>query len=184
MEVIAPSRVGCRCAGRACVTERWAPVHSDTRAMEVSDFGDVRVLRAGVWAPLKLGLAKDGYRYVAVAKGGKFHKTNVAWLVADRFIGPRPGGEFVCHLDDVRSHNCVDNLVYGSAKTNAKHAALNGRLPRGTIHASAKLTEEQVRQIRELNAQGLGYLRLGRMFGVRQFVIYGIVKRLTWAHVE
>lgn len=55
---------------------------------------------------------------------------------------------------------------------------------RGVDHPGAKLTEDQVRQIRALHSRGYGYRRLSQAFRMSQSSIRNIVMRRTWAHVS
>ena len=47
----------------------------------------------------------------------------------------------------------------------------------------AKLTEQQVRQIRNQYATGIGQRALGRKYDVTHTTIQGIVHRKTWTHI-
>jgi transposase len=47
----------------------------------------------------------------------------------------------------------------------------------GEMHSKAKLTDQQVREMREIHGQGIGYRRLAKRFGcgistVRDIVLY------------
>lgn len=50
-------------------------------------------------------------------------------------------------------------------------------LRRGEAHGRAKLTDEQVREIRALHDQGLGYWSLARQFGVSKTLVRNICDR-------
>jgi hypothetical protein len=53
--------------------------------------------------------------------------------------------------------------------------------PRGERHGMAKLTEEQVRQIRRLRAEGHTYAAIAKMFGLRsKSTVIFITKGETW----
>jgi hypothetical protein len=58
-----------------------------------------------------------------------------------------------------------------------------GENARGENHWQAKLTEEQVRLIRELAAMEYTHEELGEMYGVARAHITLIVNRKRWAHV-
>jgi len=59
------------------------------------------------------------------------------------------------------------------------------RLPRGEYNGNAKLTEIDVRTIRDLYAQGKDtYADLARQFSVSKSTIYNAVKYKKWAHVQ
>lgn len=58
------------------------------------------------------------------------------------------------------------------------------RTPRGETSGQAKLTEDQVREIRKLYATGkYFYAALGKQFAVTKQNIRYIVKRMAWKHV-
>ena len=54
---------------------------------------------------------------------------------------------------------------------------------RGEAHPSAKLTNEQVKQIRELAKQGFSTNVIARNFKVSTWNVEQIVKNKTWTHI-
>lgn len=119
-------------------------------------------------------------------------------------IGPIPEGLHVLHRCD--RPNCVrpDHLFVGTNLDNVRDAMRKGRLSKppenravlaqwwkahpdryckGETHGHAKLTEEQVRIIRQRERDGESQYALAREFGVSQSVIYRTCRRLTWRHV-
>jgi len=56
-------------------------------------------------------------------------------------------------------------------------------VPRGEAHRNATITEDVVREIRRLHAEGYGYVRIGRAVGLSHAHVQRIVKRRAWAHV-
>jgi hypothetical protein len=58
-------------------------------------------------------------------------------------------------------------------------------LARGERNGSAKLTADQVREIRQRHATGdIGYIRLATLFGVGVSTVRRIVHRSKWRHIE
>ncbi len=57
-------------------------------------------------------------------------------------------GEMVCHRDDDKRNNFPSNLYIGDARRKAADGVRNGRRPTGDRHPAAKLSDEQVRQVR------------------------------------
>lgn len=55
--------------------------------------------------------------------------------------------------------------------------------PRGEQHHEAKLTADNVRELRHLHAQGETLRDLGVKFGVSNVSVYNAVTRKTWGHV-
>ena len=54
---------------------------------------------------------------------------------------------------------------------------------RGESHPRAKLTSQQVRQIRELYSKGFSTNIIARNFKVSTWNVEEIVKRKTWTHI-
>jgi hypothetical protein len=68
-----------------------------------------------------------------------------------------------------------------------RDAFAKGRIPirRGVQHHAAKLSEDQVREIRALYAAGgITQTALGKRFGVRQNLVFLIVHLRIWTHVH
>jgi hypothetical protein len=88
----------------------------------------------------------------------------------------------VCHHCD--NPRCVrpDHLFLGTQLENMRDAAAKKRLKAPT--GNATLTEDQVREIRRADANGIKSKVLARVYGVTYTAIRFIVRRDTWAHVE
>lgn len=57
-------------------------------------------------------------------------------------------------------------------------------MPAGELHHSAKLTEQDVRVIRELYRMGLRQREIGRHFPVSYVTIFHVVHNKSWRHVQ
>ncbi|UAK58596.1 HNH endonuclease [Mycolicibacterium smegmatis] len=86
------------------------------------------------------GLASSGYRYVSLSKAGDKKQFYVHHLVAAEFIGPRPDGMVIMHLDDDTLNNNVDNLKYGTQAENIRHSFRDGR--RGVLAKDTPCQED------------------------------------------
>lgn len=100
--------------------------------------------------------------------------------------GPIPQGLFCCHHCDNR--RCVNpaHLFLGTALDNIQDMHRKGRAnpPRGARAAAAKLTEDDVREIRRRYAEGdVTYGQLATEYGVHYRTPQAIVLRRTWKHV-
>ena len=62
---------------------------------------------------------------------------NVHVLVAQAFLGSRPEGMHVCHIDGDKTNNNLSNLKYGTPKENWQDFREN---PQSTTHAIARET--------------------------------------------
>lgn len=128
-------------------TENWNPSVGHEGSYEVSDLGRVRSLdrivinSRGVAHRLKgiilVGAVreKDGYRNFTLGKDGRGISRTLHSLVMEAFVGPRPHGMEIRHLDGNPANNALSNLVYGTAKENARD-----RMDQGTAwpQSSAK----------------------------------------------
>ena len=97
--------------------------------------------------------------------------------------GPVPHGLDVLHRCDVK--NCVNprHLFIGNDFDNMRDAASKGRLKRGEQLWTAKLTADQVREIRSLGEQGTPRAALALQFGVTRTNITFILNRQSWKHI-
>lgn len=107
----------------------------------------------------------------------------IAWML---FRGPIPEGMYVLHTCDNRKCVNPEHLYLGTQKENMQDMIKKGRHShgclRGTESPRAKLTQEQVDQIRKLYATDttLSFRKLGKMFGVSKHCISRIVKNLGY----
>jgi len=103
-------------------------------------------------------------------------------LVAEEFL-PNPDDKpQVNHIDGDKSNNRVDNLEWVTGAENVQHAFRTGlRVPtRGRLNGNAKLTDEQVDEIRAaVGARGIGR-QLAKKFGVSEATISFIRSCKRW----
>jgi len=131
-----------------------------------------------------------GYGQFGIA--GKLHG---AHRVAYELVhGPIPEGLRVLHRCDNRACVRPDHLFLGTQADNMADMHSKGRgysyfrqyperVLRGEQQHAAKLTDDVVRKIRRLHADGLNYPELAARFGVCKQSICNIVRRHTWRHV-
>jgi HNH endonuclease len=128
--------------------------------------------------------------------------------------GPIPDGLFVMHNCDTPLCVRPDHLRVGTAKENTQDAVAKRRMATGERHGTkthpetvargarhgtkthperinrgedrpqSKLTEEDVRQIRQLAALGETRALLARRYGVTSTVIRRIAEGTSWRHVR
>ena len=98
------------------MVETWRPstLHP---LYEVSDAGRVRRVWKSTTTLLKPYLGRHDYPKVQLGYRGK--RIYVHTLVALTYLGPRPAGHHVDHVDFDRSNNAVWNLRYLPAAVNA-----------------------------------------------------------------
>jgi hypothetical protein len=79
--------------------------------------------------------------------------------------------EFVCHCDDNRRNNWPQNLYIGDHSSNAADSLRNGGRVRGEQHPFAKLSDEQVREIRLALSRGERVGDLARVYGMHKSTV-------------
>ena len=107
---------------------RWLPVVGSP-GYEVSDHGDVKSWHRNtkIGRILKQSPDHDGYPSVGLYDSNRVRKTTkVATIVALAFLGSRPAGLVVRHLDGDKNNSSVDNLAYGTVAENIQDQMLHG----------------------------------------------------------
>jgi hypothetical protein len=170
--------------------ELWVPVVGWADFYEVSDLGQVRSIERLVQfgtstrrAPSKIRKPRNanGYLGLVLSAGDRRATVRVHVIVAEAFHGPRPEGLVIRHINGISTDNRACNLAYGTAAENYADRANHGRMPKGVGHPGAKLTEDEVRFIR---TSGLPQLVLAARFGVGKRVVFNIIHRLRWKHLD
>lgn len=166
--------------------ERWRPVRGYEGYYEVSDRGRVRRVRGGrgaVAGRILERAARDGYRSVQLSRNDKKKTCGVHILVAEAFHGPRPRGKFPNHKNLVKDDNRASNLEWLTNRQNALHALRAGRRRRtalrGERNGNARLTAEQVQEIRRLKGR-VGQRVLSTLCGVSKTAIQKIHQGRAW----
>lgn len=102
--------------------------------------------------------------------------------------GPIPDGLIVMHRCDNRVCINPTHLMLGTYADNSADMIAKGRSvksgPKGTETWNAKLTEDDVRAIRQRRANGEWLKVIAADYGVSIHSVDFIAKRKTWRHVE
>jgi hypothetical protein len=135
--------------------------------------------------PLKGHVNAQGYRTVGVKIQGSTRNFTVHVWVCETFHGPKPFPEAqVRHLDGNPLNNDAHNLKWGTAAENVADMHEHGTHARGERHGHAKLTEQQVREIRaRYAAGGVFYRQLAAEYGVTESRIGTLIRGKGWAEV-
>jgi hypothetical protein len=139
----------------------------------------VKVNLAGCWE-WQGALSDSGY--------GVFDRGNRKYISPHRFAWELytgalpPDGIFVCHKCDNRKCVRKDHLFLGTQSDNMRDCRGKGRMNQtcGERHAYAKLTNEQVLEIRNSTESCAA---LGRRFGVTAQHVGRLKKRGAWVHL-
>src|SRR5699024_7512668 len=101
------------------------------------------------------------------------------------FLGDSPPNKtHVLHKDDIKTNNHVSNLYWGDDADNMRDMIKNGRLLRGSDKTDAKLSEEDIENIRAKYAEGnVTQHQLAEEYDVHQVHISRIISGKEWTHV-
>ena len=164
---------------------------------EVSDEGYVRSNRVPIDGRknrlqpghlLKQGTMKQGYKVVVLYSPGttKRHTRTVHRLVALAFI-PNPDNlSDVAHRDGKPANNAVGNLRWSTHADNQNDMRKHGTMQDGEKSCTAKLSAEQVLEIRQRAAatgRGAGIV-LAKEFGVSRAQISRLIRNRRWRHLS
>jgi hypothetical protein len=115
------------------------------------------------------------------------HAHRISWEI---HFGDIPDGLYVLHTCD--NPPCANpvHLFLGTQRDNIDDMLRKGRSAyghpgrQGEKAWMAKLTDDQVREIRSLYEVGrISQLALARRYGITQTTIGSIVRRATWKHI-
>ena len=173
--------------------EKWNPVPDYEGLYSVSDRGRVRSHDRRVWDSngwwrqihgrvLSPGRLYNGYLLCVFSVDSVRKNYRVHHLVLEAFVGPRPAGMEARHLDGNPQNNQLKNLQWGTKKQNGADKILHGNSCRGEKHNKARLTENNVHEIRRhLNVGRWSQQKIATVFGVARPTISHINRGATWA---
>lgn len=99
-------------------------------------------------------------------------------------FGPIPEGKKVCHRCD--NPPCCNpfHLFIGTQADNMADCLKKNRFAKGESRPDSKLTNEQVRYIREnYSFRKVTHKMLGKLFGVSSGCVLKVIKNRTWSHI-
>lgn len=125
---------------------------------------------------------KHGYLIVALYQNGR-HEIGVHRLVMWTYVGPQRGSIEVLHKNGVRHDNRLSNLEYGTRSDNAKDRVAHGNnfQTKGERNGRAKLTQEQVTEIKRRLTNGEKPSKIAPDYGVKKLTIERIRNGSSWS---
>lgn len=173
------------------MTEVWSPIPDYVGRYEASSMGRIRSLDMKCGAvnggyALRKGRVlvtmrkRNGYRAVSLTgREGKVQRL-VHSLVAAAFLGPRPDGAQVCHWNNDKTDNRLENLRYATPCENMMDRDRHATTRRGATHGMAKLDVAAVKAIRRSAASST---ELAERYGVTACTIWSVRTRRSWRHI-
>lgn len=132
--------------------------------------------------PLKGTPSSNGYLTFTAWMDGKSVTFAVHRVVCEAFHGPRPSPKHQArHLNGVNTDNRASNLAWGTSKENHADRTLHGTDPIGIRNPVAKLTWDQVREVRRRHAsESTPVTLLATDYGVDPSTLTDVLDGKTW----
>jgi hypothetical protein len=127
---------------------------------------------------MKTTIARNGYPVLKLTKEGRGRTLAVHVIVLTAFAGPKGTGQECRHLNGDPKDPRLSNLCWGTPLENTEDRQRHGTMPRGASHHAAKLSAEQVLEIRNLCASNR---QIAAKYGVSPSVISNIKNQKAWA---
>mgnify|MGYP003656788547 FL=1 len=176
--------------------EIWKEIEGFEGNYKVSNLGRVKSLTRTVWngkvyhvleGKILKSCLHGQYLGVSLRKEGKTYKRYCHRLMCVAFI-ENPENKQVCnHVDGDKLNNKLDNLEWSTHSDNNYHAYRTGLSHSGEKHYLAKLTNKDVRDIREgyLSNNRRGFIaETARKYCVTFMAISNIVNYRTWKNLK
>lgn len=135
-------------------------------------------------------LSKKSYPMVILCKDGKKFAKTLHRLVAKTFLPNPTNYPCVCHKNNIKTDNRVENLYWGSYSMNIKQSFADGRkhVNKGEESNLSRLSLAQVKLIRLMAEQFLWKQSkivkiLGSIWKINQSTVSRIMSKKRWAHI-
>ena len=135
-----------------------------------------RIPESGCWIWMST-IEKSGYGRVCSGKK-PFYAHRVSY---EQKHGPIPSGMMALHHCDVRCCVNPDHIFVGTQQNNMTDKVSKNRQARGIKHGNAKLTEDQVREIKSSSETSI---KLAAKFNYSSSMIRAIKNGYSWKHLE
>ena len=158
----------------------WKPIKGFEGLYDVSEAGQIRNAKTlQILKPNRIG---KGYLIVHLRKDGKRHARYIHRLTAEAYV-PNPHNYPVVNHDDGNKANChYTNLIWSTYSENNQHAYDTGLKPKGEGQYQARLTEENVREIKRLGKYTT-FQEIADKYGVSKATVRDVLVGKTWRDV-
>lgn len=134
---------------------------------------------------LEPAINEDNHNQVQLCKNNIKINKLCGVLVLEAFVGPRPSPEHdCCHGKRGSLDDSLDNVYWGTkSQNNGADKFRDGTLLFGEKNHWAKLTNEDVIEIRRLYMIGYTQTELAKMFNITKSAIWRIVHGINWKYL-
>ncbi len=169
--------------------EEWRAIPDWEEWYSASSFGRIRRDMAASGATVNQIIKpcfSNGYLHVGLHRNNYQCTVRVHKLIAITFIGPRPTGLTINHIDGNKTNNHIANLEYVTQQRQIQHAFEIGLISQvGEHNNGSKLTDDVVIKARTEYANGLVSQReLSVRYGVSLSVMRRALRGKTWKHLD
>lgn len=173
------------------VFEEWRPIPGYEGYYEASNVGRIKSIthlkknkQVHHGQMRRYYITNAGYLCVDLYGQQGHKKATVHSLIALTYLGNPPNSYEVNHRDGNKLNNNINNLEYVTRSQNVKHAIshklFKPNIPKGSKHGMAKLTESQVRAIRQ---SILPYHLLAIQYNISRSTIERVREHKGWLHI-
>lgn len=126
--------------------------------------------RTGLWRKIPLLTKRSDYKRVGVSgqlfEDKKSRTFLVHRLVLEAFVGKCPIGKECLHVNGDKHDNRIENLRWGTHIENTKDKRIHGTHSYGESHHSAKLSNDDVVEIKRLLSENVKGAEIARIMGI------------------
>lgn len=157
------------------IEEKWIDIPGYDGDYQVSNIGRVRSYKWGIERIKFCAPNESGYPVASLYRNNRLKRHRVHIMVCELFVGPQPSPDHeVNHIDRNPGNPVWTNLEWMTRIQNVHHSI--DFMQRGERHCCAKLSDEQVAEIRTRIESGEGQTKLAKEFGVNQSHIWKLVR--------
>lgn len=177
----------------------WKDIYGFEGYYQIDEYGNIRSLDRVITDSvghmytiygrvMRLRLLPNGYLMIDLRKYGKVYRFYIHTLVAEHFIGINVGypkySIVVNHKDGNKLNNHYTNLEYTTYSGNNQHAYDHNLKAKGENFYNAKLTNEQVIEIKKNGKGNKTFEEIASRYNVNKATIYDILSGKTWKHIN
>ncbi|MFA4834839.1 MAG: NUMOD4 domain-containing protein [Dehalococcoidia bacterium] len=175
-----PGHPGYEVSDRGRVRSYWTRVSRGDH--ETGSKGAIGPVPQKILKPIR---GSAGYARACLWQNGKKTFITLCRLVLLAFVGPCPQDMECCHNDGNHTNDLIVNLRWDTHENNCQDTVNHGKArgAQGEKHSRAKLTDQDILEIRTLFKKGLTKAQLTAMYPVDFSNVSRIIDRKTWRHI-